>query len=178
VVLSGLLDRARSPEELAGTLGHEMAHVQRRHGTKMIVRELSAATLLAAATGDATQFAQVVAAAQLLGRLHFSREAEREADEWGMRMVQAARVDPRGTVISMRGLAELDGGGPSYLRSHPVTAERVAALERLAAEATYEPVALLTEAEWLALKQICRGGAVGAEGASTPDGGAGPQSPR
>jgi beta-barrel assembly-enhancing protease len=158
-VMRGLVRLAETPEELAGVLAHEFQHVERRHTTKRIVRDASAGVLLAAATGDATQFAQVLGAAEMFGELHFSREAEREADARGMATVQAARVDPAGMASFMRKLDDLhdrdESGAFRYLSTHPVTAERVAELERLAREATYQPVTLLSPEEWRALKAIC-----------------------
>jgi Zn-dependent protease with chaperone function len=164
VVFNGLLKKTDTPDELAGVLAHEIQHVVQRHGTKMLFRELAAAALVAAATGDATQLATVLGAARVLGQLHFSRQFEESADREGMRMVQAARIDPNGMVRFMKRMDEKDEKMPEtleYLSSHPLTASRVEHLRRLADEARYTPIALLPDDEWRALKAICGSKAAG-----------------
>lgn len=174
VIFRGLITRVERPEELAGVLAHEIQHIEQRHTTTMLLREVSAGALLTAATGDATQLAQVLAAARVFGRLHFGREAERSADEGGMRMIQAARIDARGMASFMRKVASEEGKGEEpreleYLRTHPKSRDRAADLDRLAEAAAYEPIALLTDAEWQALRGICRTGAGEAPPAPGPE---------
>lgn len=156
VVFRGLIAKAGRPEEVAGVLAHEIQHIEQRHSTSMLLRELSAGALLAAATGDATQLAQLLAAARVFGRLHFSREAEASADAGGMAMVQAARIDPAGMASFMRKMARGGEEPPEYLSTHPQTTARAEALDRLAKAAAYEPIPLLADAEWQALRAICR----------------------
>ncbi len=167
VILRGLITKADRPEEVAGVLAHEIQHIEQRHSTTMLLREVSAGALLTAATGDATQLAQLLATARLLGRLHFSRENEASADAGGMRMIQAARIDPAPMVSFMRKMSRDDGEETPdtlrYLSTHPQTGARVETLDRLAKAASYEPITLLTGEEWQALRSICRSGAEEAE---------------
>lgn len=128
-VTTGLLSEARSCAELAGVLGHELAHAARRHGP---VREAEGrfvhwlARVFLADTGSA--MTADIATLLLQGTV-YSREHEAEADEAGLRIAHAAGYDPEALV----GFFERDatGGGaasPSFFRSHPTHAERVAAL--------------------------------------------------
>lgn len=130
VVFSGLLREAESPEELAGVVAHEVAHVELRHSLRAAVKGLGLRAALSLVFGDGAGGALAGAAADLT-ELKFSRDAEREADREGLRRLQAARVDPQGM---LRFFARLEGEGgkagtpPAWLSSHPPAGERRAAL--------------------------------------------------
>lgn len=157
VVTNGLLRTARTPDELAGVLAHEIQHVTRRHTTRAIIREMPLRLALSAVFGGSG----VETAAGMvgsLGALRYRRADEVEADVGGMRMLQAARVDPSGMVAFMRTLEARHQSAPrlvSYLSSHPRTADRVAALEALARQASYEPKPLLDSATWQRIGNMC-----------------------
>lgn len=154
VLFRGLIERAQTPEELAGVLAHEMQHVVLRHSTQALLRELPVRLLIAGLTGDAPAVGQALHAAASLRSLHFSREAEREADRAAVAMLAAAGADPRGLVSFLARLEGDDAGLPAYLSTHPPTRERIAALEALAAAApahTWAPAA-----GWEAIRSSCR----------------------
>jgi Zn-dependent protease with chaperone function len=153
VLFRGLLRSSASPEELAGVLAHEMQHVQLRHGTRAIMRQLP---LLMGGGGDAA------AVLGVLGALSYARADEEEADEEGMRLVMAARIDPRGMISFFDTLGRIGGPGSpmlTYLSTHPATGERRAALAAIAEAAPVEVVPLSTgEIAWKDLVQRCRRG--------------------
>jgi predicted Zn-dependent protease len=162
VVLQGLVDHADTPEMLAGTLAHEVAHVVHRHTTRSIFEAASTAALIAAATGDASGIALLgLEGGAFLGRLRYSREHEAEADLEGGRLLLAAGVDPRPQVAFFEAAARRRGEawqGPwAYLSTHPTDAARLAAARALAAEAAAPPRPLVSDAEWKDLKRICEG---------------------
>lgn len=129
VVNAGLLDAATTPEELAGVLAHEIAHVELRHSLKGIVKSLGLRTLVSLALGDygGTALAEGM---KRLAELGFSREAEREADQEGLRRLVAARIDPQGLVRFFELLGkEQKMAPPEFLSTHPVNIERIAALK-------------------------------------------------
>lgn len=157
VIFRGLLEETKTPEELAGVMAHEMQHVLHRHATRWIFRELSLAVLLSIITGGGSSSTLEVARA--LGGLRYQRADEETADREGMRMVQAARIDPQGMVAAYAGLqqkAEKRGEPLIYLSSHPRTAERLARLKRIAAETRYTPIRLLPDVRWVKIREMCR----------------------
>jgi predicted Zn-dependent protease len=163
VVFRGLLERTDSAEELAGVLAHEIQHVLHRHATRAILRQASTAILVAALVGDVSGVATFgVQTARMLGDLRYNREAEREADGDGLRMLQAARVDPRGMLAFFAAMQKLEGELPTgvrYLSTHPTAGDRRHALAALAAEAPSQPpVRLLAGDDWNAIRRICRPG--------------------
>ncbi len=165
VVFRGLLERARTPEELAGILAHEMEHVLHRHTTRAVIQHASTGLLLAALTGDMTgPLVYGLESARVLGQLQYSRRAEEEADRGGMQLLLAARISPDGMVGFFDELAK--GDHPRrvlrYLSTHPSPSDRIATLRDLAAQASGTPTAVLTDLQWQDLKAICTHAPAGA----------------
>lgn len=154
-LFSGLVNAARTPEELAGVLAHEIQHVTLRHSTRALLREVPLRFALFSVTGSGEAAMSTVTS---LGALTFRRSDEAEADREGMRLLQAAAVDQSGMISFMRTLEAEHGDGPRfvrYLSSHPRTTDRIAELERLARDARYETRPLLDGAAWQRLRDLC-----------------------
>ena len=138
----GLIAITTSRDELASVLGHEMSHVTQRHIARSIadnskrslvsLAALILGVLVASRSTNPDAVSAVVVgsqAAALQGQLNFSRDAEREADRIGFQVLTAAGFAPGGMAamfekmdISMR---LNDFGGFPYLRTHPLTVERI-----------------------------------------------------
>jgi Zn-dependent protease with chaperone function len=158
VVYRGLLELAETPEELAGVLAHEMQHVVLQHGTRAVLREIPVRLMVAAATANAGLAGHITGAAATLGSLRYGRQAEEEADREGMRMLQAAQVDPRGMLTFFGRMQERVGDVPrmaAYLSTHPRTEARIRRLEGFVAEASYAPVPLMDQAAWEEVRGAC-----------------------
>jgi|GEM_PF-238432 len=142
-VSRGLLALLDGPDELAGVLGHEVAHVAARHAEgrarqAVAATVLSTLSLLAAGLGASTPYdaalagpaAQAAAAGALAA---YSREQEREADELGEALAAAAGYAPGGLARALRALdheRRLREGAsalPRFFDTHPGGAERFAA---------------------------------------------------
>jgi beta-barrel assembly-enhancing protease len=130
----GLIDRSENLSELAGVLGHEVAHVVARHGVDQMVRmqraELGANlafVLLGRAPGQAEQLGLQLGAGAYFAR--HSREAEREADDLAVQYLVRAGIDPTGIVTFFQKLMQDQQGRPStveqWFATHPLTQERV-----------------------------------------------------
>ncbi len=165
IVFRKMLQSAEKPEDLAGVLAHEMQHISRRHAMKALVRDLSTAAIVGAVFGDITGIgALAVQAGRTLTTLHYSRETEAEADREGLRLLQAARIDPAGMIRFFETLKKHTGGAglPAYLSTHPDTDERLAAMKALAAAMTEGtdlksvPIPLLEDAQWNEVKRLCK----------------------
>ena len=143
-VHTGLIAAARTESELASVLAHEVAHVTQRHIARMYGQQkqtslVSTAALIAAilVASNSPQTAQGLAAAgvgyQLDQRLSFSRDAEREADRVGLTTLARAGYEPRDMVTFFGRLQQssrfYENNAPAYLRTHPLTAERIADIQ-------------------------------------------------
>lgn len=154
-LMRGLIDRARSPDEVAGVLGHEIGHVRYRHGLKSVIESGGLGFLLGTVFGDFAGGTAILIASRALMSSAFSREAEREADAFGVDLMLKAGGNPEG----LAGFFRTVGGGPpgalTWITSHPPSAEREAAIRRLARDRAIVAPALTAE-QWAALRRICR----------------------
>ncbi|KAB2843215.1 MAG: M48 family metallopeptidase [Burkholderiales bacterium] len=130
VVFSGLLRQAQTPEEVAGVLAHEIGHVELRHSLKAAIKDLGFQALLSFALGDLASTLAGDLAAKLT-ELQFSRDAEAEADRYGLQRLLEASVDPRGLPTFFARLAPQEKGLalPAMLSTHPPSKERMVAME-------------------------------------------------
>jgi beta-barrel assembly-enhancing protease len=136
---SGMIERAKTIDELAGVMGHEIVHITGRHmarssGPDAISILSLLGMVLLARSGQAAQAAGVVGQAVAATRqAAYSRQLEMEADTLGMRYMAAAGYDPKGTIGFLRmmdqerALNPIDV--PAYIMSHPISQERVANAE-------------------------------------------------
>lgn len=151
-VHSGLIVAAQSESELASVVAHEIGHVTQRHIARMLAQQrqtsmmtLAAAILgaLAARSNPAAMAGIVTMAggAQQQQMLSFSRDAEREADRVGLETLRQAGFEPRGMVSFFQRLQQssrlYESAAPGYMRSHPVTAERIADLQSRVQDSRY-----------------------------------------
>ncbi len=138
VVFTGLLDRIEGPEALAALLAHESTHVEERHSTRMMVRNLSGYLFLSLLIGDVNSVVAVVADnANSIRNMGYGRGLETEADTIGQRRMAESGMDPAGMVQLLRLLDDQAHDMPealSFLSSHPLTADRIAVAEQHARE--------------------------------------------
>jgi predicted Zn-dependent protease len=141
-----LLALMNSEAELASVLGHEVGHVAARH-SRSRQRASTIGSLLAAGAGALTGSniaSQVVGQATQLGVLKYGRDQEYQADGLGVRYIAAAGYDPYAAADMLAALgqssalsARLSGRGgnalPSWVSSHPNSADRVKRARQLAA---------------------------------------------
>lgn len=138
VVFTGLIRAAGDASEVAGVLGHEMAHVTRRHSMQRIVHSLGVAAAVNLILGDPGGLAAIGTEMLKAGTLtSFDRDQERQSDLDGVRMLHAAGIDPAGLARFFATLEREAGSIPgalAWLSSHPQSAERRAAVQARARE--------------------------------------------
>ncbi len=159
VVTPGLMAMTTRPEELAGVLAHEIQHVEQQHSTRAMFREMSGTLILAALTGEFANGTMALQSAATLAQLSHFREDETAADREGMRLMQQARIDGYGMIEMFQKFQRVEGNLPSqlqYVSTHPMTANRIEALQRIHGAADYVPIELLSIEEWARVKTSCR----------------------
>jgi predicted Zn-dependent protease len=148
-VHTGLILLTQNESELAGVVAHEIAHILQRHQARTMAGQsrmqwtsLAALALaVLASRGSSSQSGQVAEAAvasagalQMQTQLDYTREHEREADRVGLTLLERAGFDPRGMASFFERMLRANRlnefkGAPSYLRTHPLTTERIADMQ-------------------------------------------------
>ena len=152
-VHTGLISASETESELASVLAHEIAHVTQRHIARMLGQQqqmqmpmmvaLAAAILLGRSRPDLATGAAVAAqAGAVQSQLAYSRDFEREADRLGLRALEGSGYDPHAMATFFEKMQRAsriadDGTMPGYLRTHPVTFERIADAQNRAAALPY-----------------------------------------
>lgn len=142
----GLIERAKSMDQVAGVIGHEIGHVTRRHSVQQMQKAQGAnigATLLCTLTSVCSsgiaQTAINVGGSALFAK--FSRSDEAQADEEGVKTTIKARIDPNGIPEMFRILLDERKANPSavdaFFASHPLEESRIATTQ--AQIAAYPP---------------------------------------
>jgi predicted Zn-dependent protease len=150
VLFDGLLTEARSADEVAGVLAHELTHSRKRHPTRMLIRVIGTSfieqLLIGAETGGMSEMLLV---------LSYSRQFEEEADAGAVELLNGAGIDTASFANFFDRLERTQGGGPmpGLLASHPAPRERSAMVRAHPAAAT-SPA--LDGGDWTSLKAICR----------------------
>jgi predicted Zn-dependent protease len=157
VLTKGLIDKAESPDEVAGVLAHEMGHGIEMHPETGIIRSVG----LAAAVEIMLGGGGLANAGLMLAQLGYSRGAEHEADLDALQLLKGAGIAPKGLgsffmrVTKME--AENSGGAKSgafiWLRTHPPAAERAKLVRE---QPDYPATPALDEQSWEELKSICK----------------------
>lgn len=128
-VYTGLIKYLDHADDLAGVMGHEMAHADLRHSVRNLQKQYGVQALLAIALGnDPSAVAQIAAqiAGQLAG-LKFSREYETEADEHSVDYLSKTEYACNGAAYFFIKLNAADQGGrpPEFLSTHPNPENRI-----------------------------------------------------
>lgn len=152
---SGLILTAQSESELAGVVSHEVAHVTQRHMARMLAQQkqsqitslaaLAVAILAARASPELSQAAIVASQASFVqSSLNYTRDHEREADRVGFQVLERAGFDAHAMALfferMQRATRYYESKAPAYLRTHPITFERIADMQNRAQDLPYRQV--------------------------------------
>jgi beta-barrel assembly-enhancing protease len=138
----GLIAMTGAPDELASVLGHELSHITQRHIARRIAGDsrssllatagLIAGLIAASRSGNVDMANAAIVgsqAAAAAASLSFSRDMEREADRVGFNVMTHAGYAASGMYSMFERMEQayqlMDSGAYPYLRSHPLTSERI-----------------------------------------------------
>ncbi len=160
LITDELVAMAESPDEIAGVLAHEIAHVEQRHVMQLIWRDMGFGLLLDAFIGGSGVVQQAYLASGRVFQLRYGREAETQADTRAVEMMQAAGFNPGAMGRLFHRLAETTGesdlqedqrAGLEFLSTHP---DIVARAERLRALDAPASGPALSDEDWSAVKHF------------------------
>ena len=127
-VYTGLIKYLDTEDHLAGVMGHEIAHADKRHSTEQMTKLYGVGLLFDIALGNSSDLSQIVVG--LIG-LKFSRNHETEADEYSVRYLCPTDYNAAGAAGFFQKLIDLEqtGGTPQFLSTHPNPDNRVENIE-------------------------------------------------
>lgn len=156
-VNTGLISAAQTESELASVIGHEIGHVTQRHIARMLGQQKvsslailgAIAAAILAARSNSSSSGDLAQAAILFGQagavqqqLNFSRDAEREADRVGFQTLVRAGFEPQAMGDFFARLQKAsrlyESNAPAYMRTHPLTVERIADMQNRARGERYK----------------------------------------
>jgi predicted Zn-dependent protease len=154
-LLNGLLQQARTPDEIAGVLAHELGHIKHRDSLRKIVETGGTSFLIGLLFGDVTGAGAVIFVSRSILDASYSRDAERSADAFAL---QAMSSLGRSAAALGELLLRVTGAQANrrftILASHPLTEDRLEAMKKDRRPVTGPD--LLSADQWRALKEICR----------------------
>jgi len=154
-VHTGLILGANSESELASVLGHEIGHVTQRHLARMLaaqktdtLKNIAGLALALLVSRSNPQLASgaftTVSAISVQNQLDYTREHEREADRIGLQILDSGGFDVRAMpnffATLQRGSRFSEGSAPSFLRTHPLSSERMADVANRVEQMPYRQV--------------------------------------
>lgn len=136
----GLIEQARSDDEIAAVMGHEIGHVKARHAaermSQQVALDIGVSLTAAALSEEYGRHAQSIAGALGAGALYgiilpYSRMQELEADRLGVLLMMSAGYDPIGALSFWQRMASDDAVALEWMSTHPADDRRLAELEVL-----------------------------------------------
>jgi len=137
-IMGGLAVLLRNEDQYACIVGHEVAHLERRHSAKAVLTAIGLDAINQSLYSRNEQERERLAGqfVSLLFERGFSRKDEYEADELGLKYAAAAGYDPRQCLAAMEIIEKIEGGGrrTSLLATHPPTRDRIERMRKLIGE--------------------------------------------
>ncbi len=129
VMTDELVELSQDDRELEAVLAHEIGHLRQRHILRHVLQDSVTVLLIAVTLGDLTSLTSLAAAAPtLLLQAKFSRDFEREADDFALAHLARRGIPPEMFAAILQRMEEKRPGGkdvPDFLSSHPGTRERI-----------------------------------------------------
>lgn len=134
IICRGLVNESRGPDEVAGVIAHEIAHIEMRHGIRQLVRNagISILTILVIGSGfDQVETAETLSEISgMLINLKYSRGFESDADERGSAILRDAGIGTSGLISLLERIPEEGGAYYTILSAHPAINERIERLKK------------------------------------------------
>jgi Zn-dependent protease with chaperone function len=138
LITDPMLALMRSEDEFTAVMAHEVGHLEHRHGIRSVLQQTGSWVVISLMLGDPSGVSILTTALpNILIDSAYSREFEREADQYAFDTLEAMGKSPTAFADMMRNLmkateSESSSGGMQYFSSHPPSQERIDAAEQAA----------------------------------------------
>lgn len=133
VVYTGLLDATTTQDQLCGVICHEIAHMEKNHVMKKLIREIGLTTLLSSTTGG-NNSQVIIESAKVLTSTAYDRNWETDADLTAVKYLQNAHINTDGYAQILEIIASSDtdmSHSLTWLSTHPDTWERIKSVQNV-----------------------------------------------
>jgi Zn-dependent protease with chaperone function len=155
LLMRGLIEKAQSPDEVAGVLAHELGHMVHRDAMRGLIHAGGISFVIGTLLGDFTGAGALIIGSKFLIGNRYSRENESEADRFAIEVLSKAGGDVRALGSFLARVAKVPGEKQmELLLSHPVTDDRIAEINKLAPVWQGKPI--LSPDEWSAVQAACK----------------------
>ncbi len=154
VVFSGLILESENPEQVAGVISHEVAHIELNHVMKKLVQEVGMSVLVGSTTGN-NGYGATQEIAHILSSSAFSRELEEEADRKAVEYLVKAKINPGELADFFFIIANEEVEGMeffSWISTHPVSEERAEYIVEESQDYSFEIDTLISWSTWVQLQ--------------------------
>lgn len=150
ILFRELVQNARSPEELAGILAHEIGHAKNRHILQKIIQALGFTAMFQMIGGDFSSALALDPSTVLsISTLSFDRGMESESDNFALERLTRTKIDPVYVAEFFKRMPDM---GVPLVSTHPGHSERI---KRFSQPISFKPEPILNEKEWKALQAYC-----------------------
>ena len=154
IIYTNLISNSDNPEELAGVIAHEVAHIQQRHVMKKLIKEIGLSVLISTTTGGGSEV--IKEGAKLLSSSAFDRGLEKEADIKAVDYLIKAKINPQPFAHFLYKLSDTENNENKYLTwisTHPDSKERAEYVIEYSRgkKVAFQPI--LTNATWEQVKE-------------------------
>lgn len=155
VVFTGLIEACENEEELCGVLGHEIAHMEKNHVMKKLMKEVGLSVLVSITTGGGSPEV-VQQLVKLLSSSAYDRKLESEADIEAVKYLIKAEINPAPFADFLYRLSNEEKNVPNqiyWISTHPESKERAEAIIRFLKDKSVQGKKILHDGEWEKLKE-------------------------
>lgn len=154
VIYSGLITKSKTPEEMAGVLSHELAHIELKHIMKKLISEIGLSVLINITTGN-TNTETIKETAKVLSSSAFERSLEKEADMKALEYMIQAKINPRPFAQFLYRLSLIEDPNAKYLEwvsSHPISKDRSDYINAYLKGKSFQYSEIIPESNWISLQ--------------------------
>lgn len=155
IIYTGLIQESENQGELAGVICHELAHIQKKHIMKKLVKEIGLSTIISMTTGNGAGTETIKQALKILSSSAYDRNLETEADLTAIEYLENAKMSPEYFADFMFKMSELIQVAKELMiiSSHPHSEDRTKALLVNSTIKKEKHRDILTTNEWDSLKK-------------------------